>query len=159
MQDFLDIQTWHPLTVHFPIAFLSLSGLLSIYLSLKYQKTLAQFNLGLLFLGIIAALISLYTGNIEDGKVSRTLCDPTVLKEHENFAYYMVYIFAASFVLWSIKLFVSIKKFKTLLASLLIILNLAGIGSLVYVGHLGASLVYEQAAGVEVPDEDCEGFE
>lgn len=158
MQDFLDIQTWHPLTVHFPVAFLSLSGLLSIYLSFKHQKTLAQINLGLLFLGIIASLISLYTGNLEDAKVSRTLCDPTVLKNHENFAYYTVYIFTAVFVLWLLRLFASVKKFKIILATLLIVLNLAGIGSLVYVGHLGASLVYEQAAGVEVPGEDCEGF-
>ena len=159
MQDFFDIQTWHPLTVHFPVAFLSLSGLLSIYLSFRYQKTLTQFNLGLLFLGIIASLVSLYTGNLEDGKVSRTLCDPTVLKDHENFAYYTVYIFSAVFVFWFIRLYASVSKFKTLLVSLLIILNLAGIISLVYVGHLGASLVYEQAAGVKVPGEDCEGFE
>lgn len=27
-----------------------------------------------------------------------------------------------------------------------------------YVGHLGASLVYEQGAGVSMPSEDCEGF-
>ena len=145
--------------MHFPVAFLSLSGLLSIYLSFKYHKTLAQFNLGLLFLGIISALVSLYTGNIEDGKVSRALCDPTVLKNHENFAYYTVYIFTTVFVLWSIKIFEFVKKLKIILVSGLIVLNLAGIGSLVYIGHLGASLVYEQAASVKVPNEDCEGFE
>ncbi|WP_445159191.1 DUF2231 domain-containing protein [Mesohalobacter salilacus] len=158
MQDFFDIQTWHPLTVHFPIAFLSLSGLLSIYLLFKFQKTIAQFNLGLLFLGVITALISLYTGDIEDGKVSRTLCDPTILKDHENFAYYSVYAFSACLVLWSVKLFASYKKFKTLFISLIFILNLAGLAGLVYVGHLGASLVYEQAAGVDVPSEDCSDF-
>ncbi len=158
MQDFFDIQTWHPLTVHFPIAFLSLSGLLSIYLVFKYHKAIAQFNLGLLFLGVITALVSLYTGDMEDGKVSRTLCDPTVLKDHENFAYYTVYAFSACLVLWSIKLFTSFIKFKKLIISLILILNLAGLAGLVYVGHLGATLVYEQAAGVEVPDKDCSGF-
>lgn len=158
MQDILEIQTWHPLTVHFPVAFLSLSGFLSLYLIFKFQKPLAQFNLGLLFLGLIFALISLYTGDIEDGKVSRTLCDPTVLKNHENFAYYMVYMFTASLVLWLLRLFTSVKKFKFTLVTLIIVFNLAGISAMVYVGHLGASLVYEQAAGVEVPDEDCQGF-
>jgi len=158
LQEFFDIQTWHPLTVHFPIAFLSLSGLLSIYLIFKFQKTLAQFNLGLLFLGVVSALISLYTGDIEDGKVSRTLCDPTVLKDHENFAYYTVYVFSACFVLWSVKIYSSFKKFKTGLISLILILNLAGLVSLAYVGHLGASLVYEQAAGVSLPSDDCKGF-
>lgn len=158
MQDFFDIQTWHPLTVHFPIAFLSLSGLLSIYLVFKFQKQLAQFNLGLLILGVITALISLYTGDIEDGKVSRTLCDPTVLKDHENYAYYMVYIFSATLVLWSIKLFIFYKKFKTLIISLILILSFSGLSSLVYVGHLGASLVYNQAASVDVPSEDCSDF-
>lgn len=158
MQDLLDIQTWHPLSVHFPIAFLSLSGLISIVLSFKFHKTIAQFNLGFLFLGLLTSLISLYTGDIEDGKVSRTLCDPTVLKDHENYAYYLVYIFSAIFILWIIQLFTSLKKFKTVIISFILLFNIAGIGCLIYVGHLGASLVYEQAAGVDIPKEDCQGF-
>ncbi|NBC59026.1 MAG: hypothetical protein GVY05_12175 [Bacteroidetes bacterium] len=158
MQIFFDIQTWHPLTVHFPIAFLSLSTLLSFYLVFKYKKTLAQFNLSILFLGVICAIVSLYTGDIEDGKVSRTLCDPTILKDHENYAYYTVYAFLGCTVLWSIKLFTSVIKIKKAFMALILILNFAGLAGLIYVGHLGASLVYEQAAGINIPSEDCLNF-
>lgn len=158
MQDFFDIQTWHPLTVHFPIAFLSLSGLLSIYLVFSFKKTIAQFNLGLLLLGILTAIISLYTGDIEDGAVSRKLCDPKVLKDHENYAYYMVYMFSASFLSWLVILFKSFKQLKNIFLSIILVLNLGGLGSLIYVGHLGASLVYKQAAGVNIPSEDCSEF-
>lgn len=154
----MDIQTWHPLTVHFPIAFLLLSGILSLYLVYKYQKHLARFNLLLLILGLIGCGLAIYTGNIEDGKVSRTLCDPTILKTHENYAYYLLWSFIAILVFWIVKIFILPKSFKTILSLLLVISSLIGIGCLIYVGHLGASLVYEQAAGVEVPGEDCEGF-
>lgn len=154
----MDIQTWHPLTVHFPIAFLLLSGILSLYLMYKFEKKLAQFNLGLLILGILGCGLAIYTGNIEDGKVSRFLCDPTVLKTHENYAYYLLWAFIANFGFWAVKLFIRPKTYKTILTLFIIASSIAGISCLVYVGHLGASLVYEQAAGVNVPSGDCEEF-
>ncbi len=134
-----------------------LSGILSLYLSFKFNFSLAKFNIGLLVMGLIGCGLSIYTGNIEDGKVSRSLCDPTVLKEHENYAYYLLYIFLANLVFWIFKL--SILKTPKIIVSVLIALSgLAGVACLVYVGHLGASLVYEQAAGVDVPSDDCVGF-
>jgi uncharacterized membrane protein len=154
----VDIQTWHPLTVHFPIAFLLLSGILSLYLLIKYSSPLAKFNLGLMGLGILTAFLSLYTGNIEDGKVSRTLCDPTVLKTHENYAYYMIWCYVTLFIFWMAKLYSRLRKYKAIMTFFIVLSSIAGLGTLVYTGHLGASLVYEQAAGVEVPTENCEGF-
>jgi uncharacterized membrane protein len=154
----VDITTWHPLTVHFPIAFLLLSGFLSLYLVFKFNLSLAKFNLGLLFLGLIFSGVAIYTGNIEDAKVSRELCDPTVLKSHENYAFYMLYLFLSNATFWLLRLFVFPKTYNFVLTVLIVISGLSGIACLIYVGHLGASLVYEQAAGVSVPGEDCSGF-
>jgi uncharacterized membrane protein len=154
----VDIQTWHPLTVHFPIAFLLLSGIFSLYLVFKFQKSLAYFNLILLVLGLIGCGLSIYTGNIEDGKVSRTLCDPTVLKTHENFAYYLLWAFIINLVFWLIKIFVFPKSHRIVLSFLIVLSSLIGSACLIYAGHLGASLVYQQAAGVDVPDDDCSEF-
>jgi uncharacterized membrane protein len=154
----LDIQTWHPLTVHFPIAFLMLSGFLSLYLLIRYSRSMAKFNLGLMGLGILSAFLSLYTGDIEDGKVSRTLCDPTVLKTHENYAYYMIWCYVTLFIFWFAKLYSVIRHYKVIMTLFIVISSIAGLGTLIYTGHLGASLVYEQAAGVQVPDEDCSDF-
>ena len=89
----LDISTWHPLTVHFPIAFLSLSSVIGIFLIIKPKKALSTFNLGLLILGCVGLLISIYTGNKEEGQVARVICDPTELKTHQNFAYYTLYLY------------------------------------------------------------------
>jgi uncharacterized membrane protein len=154
----LDIQTWHPLTVHFPIAFPTLSGFLSLYLLVKYSKSLAQFNLVLLGIGIVTAFISIYTGDQEDGRVSRTLCDPTVLKTHENYAYYMIWCFVTLFIFWVAKLYSRLRHYKMIMLLFICITSLAGLGTLIYTGHLGASLVYKQAAGVNIPAEDCEDF-
>lgn len=154
----MDIQTWHPLTVHFPIAFLMLSGILSLYLLINYSGSLAKFNLALMGLGIITAFLSLYTGDIEDGKVSRTLCDPTVLKTHENYGYYMIWCYVTLFIFWMAKLYSRLQHYKAIITLFIALSSIAGLGTLVYTGHLGASLVYKQAAGVEVPDGDCSGF-
>jgi putative Mn2+ efflux pump MntP len=39
-----------------------------------------------------------------------------------------------------------------------VVLALVGSGFLAYTGHLGATLVYQQAAGVHIPSEDCHEF-
>jgi len=154
----LDISTWHPLTVHFPIAFLSLSSVVGIYIIFNHSKALSRYNLGLLVLGCTGLLISLYTGNQDEGRVARTICDPTQLKTHQNFAYYTLYLYVA-FLVFSL-LIIRFNKgiMKIIVSTLILLSSLGGITCLVYVGHLGASVVYNQGGGVTVPDEDCSGF-
>lgn len=135
-----------------------LSGILSLYLLVKFNHQLAKFNLGLLVVGLLGCGFAIYTGNIEDGRVSRQLCDPTVLKDHENFAYYLLYAFIINGFLWTFKIFILPGSYKILLAVCIFLSSIAGLSFLVYVGHKGASLVYEQAAGVDVPDKDCKDF-
>ena len=154
----MDISTWHPLTVHFPIAFLSLSSILGICLRFTSNKALSQFNLGLLILGCLGLLLSIYTGNKDEGHVARFICDPTQLKTHQNFAYYTLYIYliylCCSLLLFKIKH----RIFKIIISGILVLTSFTGLCSLIYVGHLGASVVYNQAGGVNIPDENCEGF-
>ncbi|WP_408914507.1 DUF2231 domain-containing protein [Christiangramia sp. SM2212] len=111
----------------------------------------------LLLLGVIGVWIAIYTGDLADGIVSRQLCDPTVLKEHENFAYTTAWIFTATLILEFLMKYVDLLK-NRITSVLLVILILAGSGTLTYVGHLGAELVYQQAAGVNIPSEDCSEF-
>ncbi|WP_199898069.1 hypothetical protein [Marinilabilia salmonicolor] len=51
-----------------------------------------------------------------------------------------------------------LKKFQQILRTVIIALIITGTGFLVYAGHLGATLVYQQAAGVYTPSEDCIEF-
>ncbi|MCB7479861.1 hypothetical protein LGQ90_01180 [Gramella sp. ASW11-100T] len=111
----------------------------------------------MLFLGVIGVWIAIYTGDLADGIVSRQLCDPTVLKEHENFAYTTAWIFTIALAIELLMRYIDILKTR-ITSFILVLLMLAGTGTLMYVGHLGAELVYQQAAGVNIPSEDCTEF-
>ena len=159
LPDFWRTEIWHPLSVHFPIAILLLAtvfGLISLFIKKEKWRELSYI---LLLIGTLGAWISVFTGNLADGAVGRNLCDPTVLENHENGAYTVAWLFstASAFVLIDYKnLF---KNFKSYLRLLIILLMIIGSGFLTLTGHLGAELVYQQAAGVYTPSEDCSEFE
>ena len=157
--DFWRTEVFHPLSVHFPIALLVVAFLFKL-IAVRHQKEVwEQGGSILLGLGVLGIWIAIYTGDLADGIVSRQLCDPTVLKEHENFAWISAWLFSAGLVVDLLK-FTSLPIFRNRLFILVGILLLGGgTGTLMYTGHLGASLVYQQAAGVYVPSSNCVEFE
>lgn len=110
-------------------------------------------------MGVIGIWIAIFTGNLADGSVSRGLCDPTVLKEHQNMAWTTAWIFSAGMLLDLLRYseFLVFKRRVFLILVALILIG--GTALLTYVGHLGATLVYQQAAGVYVPSSDCAEYE
>ena len=159
LPDFFRTETWHPLSVHFPIVLLLFATIFHV-LGLKImKKSLPQAANIMLLAGTAAAWISVYTGNMADGIVSREICDPTVLKDHENASITAAWLFTAASALVIADLTGLLKKFRNWLKAAAIIIMLTGSGFLIYTGHLGATLVYQQAAGVYVPSEDCHEFE
>lgn len=157
----------HPLFVHFPVALLIFSTLALVVARVNlippYRKAIRQSGLVMLFPGVLLAWISVYTGIQADGVVGREVCDPTVLEDHERFAFITAYLFTAAAALeigghilrqknWY-------SRFRRILAGVVLILSLLGAVSIGYVGHLGAKLVYQQAAAVHQPSEDCSEFE
>ncbi|MGM0934444.1 MAG: DUF2231 domain-containing protein [Bacteroidota bacterium] len=153
--EFWRTEVFHPLSVHFPVALLLVATLFKIVSLWSRNKVWPQAGSILLGLGIIGAWIAIYTGDQADGIVSRKLCDPTVLKDHENMAYITAWIFTAALVL-DLALTYGILNFKrNILKFFLVLMMLTGSVYLGLVGHLGAELVYQQAAGVYTPSEDC----
>lgn len=154
-------EIWHPLTVHFPISLLLLATLAKLVaLLLRAEQAIFWNRAGayMLYAGCLTAWVSIYTGDMADGIVSRKLCDPTVLKDHEVAAFNLAYLFSAATAL-ELSLRLNLIKVKTgLLRIIVVLLMVAGAGFLVYAGHLGASVVYQQAGGVNVPTGDCAGF-
>jgi uncharacterized membrane protein len=154
-------EIWHPLTVHFPISLLLLASIVKlVVLFLRTEQALFWSRAGayMLYAGSLAAWLSIYTGDMADGIVSRKLCDPTVLKDHEIAAYNLAYLFSAATAL-DLSLRLNLIKLKTgLLQVVVVLLMLVGTGYLIYTGHLGASVVYQQAGGVNIPAGDCAGF-
>ncbi len=160
LPDFWRTEVFHPLSVHFPIALLLVAFLFKLIALGSSKEVWKQGGTILLVLGTLGIWIAIYTGNLADGIVSRRICDPTVLKDHQNMAYVTAWLFSASLLLDLLK-FTKIKIItnKLKLLSIFCILTLAiGSGYLMYVGHLGAKLVYQQGAGVYQPSEDCVEF-
>lgn len=159
--NFWRTEIWHPLSVHFPVALLSFATLFyaaSLFLKERTAHTWYFMAAILLFIGVAGAWLSIYTGNLADGVVARTVCDPTVLKDHEISAYTSSIIFSVVALLFILKELAVLKKAKKALQFLILIGLLAGSGYLAYAGHLGATVVYQQGVGVFHPSEDCREF-
>lgn len=159
LPDFWRTELWHPMMVHLPLAALMLATLAFVISLLLKKSNWFQTGVFLVIAGTIGAWVSVYTGNLADGIVVRDLCDPTVLESHENGAYLTSWIFTlASFTSLSyyLKRFIPNRK---IIKIAVVIIAVAGSVVLARVGHLGATLVYQQAAGVYVPSEDCSEFE
>lgn len=159
----LRTEVWHPLSVHLPIGLLTgaaLIGLVTLFLKPVKKQLWANTCSIVLFIGTLGAWVSILTGDLADGIVGRTLCDPTVLKNHEIAAFNVAYLFSGASALHLLLLLrPAIKpKLKNGLFNVSVLLMAIGFGFLVYAGHLGASLVYEQGAGVNKPSADCAGF-
>ena len=158
LPEFWRTEIWHPLSVHFPIALLIIAFLLKLTACFIRKELWSHSGSILLFAGTIAAWLAIYTGNMADGIVSRQICDPTVLKDHENAAYTVAWLFSAA-SLFDVGYLLGIRFVKTSYLRVVVILLMAtGSGFLAYTGHLGATLVYQQAAGVHVPSENCDEF-
>jgi uncharacterized membrane protein len=156
--EFLRTEVWHPLFVHFPIALLLMATLFKFFTFFSKSKTWENAGSFLLYVGTIGAWLAIFTGDQADGVVSREICDPTVLKAHENFAWILAWLFSAS-TLFDIGRILKIIPLKSKIISISVFLLMAvGSGYLIYAGHLGAKLVYQQGAGVYHPTEDCVEF-
>lgn len=156
LPDIWRTEVWHPLSVHFPIALLIMATIFKLIAFFIKRELWILGGTVLLLLGTIAAWVSIYTGDLADGIVSRSICDPTVLKEHENNAWIMAWIFTAASVL-EISIITRVLK-KNLFRFFIIIITITGTVFLLFVGHSGASLVYQQGAGTFKPSPDCSEF-
>lgn len=155
-------ELWHPLSVHFPIAFLILSTVLGIliFITGKRYNLAARLNFTmslLLWSGTLLLWLAFYTGKVAYSIEVRRICDPFVLKNHLYWANVTSFVFSAATITDIIQKFVA-SKMKKWLMLVTIIFMVAGSVFLAYAGHLGASLVYEQGAGVHQPASDCSDY-
>lgn len=155
-------ELYHAVSIHFPIALLSLSAVTGLlYFVLRKKKIAAHLRFTtsfLLWIGFGCFWLSFYTGNSAYPIVVRELCDPTVLKDHLYWVQVSGYLFGGAFLADVAYHFLRQKRFKTVANSVTLIGLLIGTATLAYAGHLGANVVYEQAGGVNVPTADCDGF-
>lgn len=158
------VELIHPMVVHFPIVLLAAGTLAWSIGQLVGETSRFRFLLPAgrvsLVVGVMTAWLAVYTGSLADAKVVRSLCDPTVVESHENLAFLVCYIFSGGVLAdlatmrfdWPTRW----RRAATLIVGAALV---AGSATLFYVGHLGASLVYQQGAGVYETSDACTEFE
>jgi uncharacterized membrane protein len=161
--EFMRPEVWHALSVHFPIALLpvaTLTLLVSFFVNENNRRSWRVAAGMLLLAGSVAAWIAFYTGGVADGFVARKICDPTVLKDHEIASRNMTWLFTSASLLYVFFLTNFLKpSLRMAVFYVALVLMLAGTGYLVYTGHIGAILVYDQGAGVKNHEVDCSEYE
>ncbi len=150
-------ELFHPAVVHFPIAFLALSGALALFWLFfrRGQTTL----LLVLILGVIGGWLGILTGGWSEDVVNRVICDPTVTVDHEKWSEWAVWSASAALPLFIIASLRRGKKVMFPFRALCTMPLLFASGAVLYAGHLGATLVYQQGAAVYKPGPQCTEFE
>lgn len=161
--DFWRIELWHPLSVHFPITLLLLAPLTLLVSFIVQQGNKVYWRNASMFIliaGSLTAWIAVYTGGLADGIVSRKICDPTVLKDHEIAGELMAYLSSGAALLLILRALPRItQRLGITFLYLSFLMMLVNAGYVVYTAHLGASLVYQQGAGVRNHVDDCSDYE
>lgn len=162
-------ELYHPLIVHLPIGILLLGSACGLFTEVRRYRTTAAGDDRVLRLmlipGAALAWCAIYSGTLAEDVVNRTICDPTVTHSHRDLAFIAAYIFTAAAIIATIRapllsrITDGSKAAARSVSAALILLLAAGSFYLVSAAHLGASLVYLQAAGVYHPSESCKEFE
>lgn len=152
------IELLHPAVVHFSVALTPVGSLFWLVGLFAHKfhgcHAFRPTAWWLLLLACLGSWASVQTGFWADHVVGRELYDPRPLKDHERFGLAFSWLLTATVLLEALRLFVpNIRMLRSYLAAAVALGLILSCGLVAYTSHLGAGLVYQQGAGVEMPGE------
>jgi hypothetical protein len=111
----------------------------------------------MLILGVISGWAGIYSGQLAYNIEVRKICDPKALQDHQWWSYVSLIIFSAALLILLFRTYFKSQLAVSLKALTSFLLVIGGC-TLLYAGHLGATVVYQQGAGVHKPKEDCSDY-
>lgn len=150
------IELLHPMIVHWPIVLSFLAVIFWVTaLARRWWSPLGVFRWPatvLILLAAASAWLAVLTGYWADSVVGRELFDPRPLKDHENNAELVSWLLVSAAVLEVVRYIPRIHGVARLVTSVILLILLLSICAIMaWTAHLGASLVYQQGAGVVMP--------
>lgn len=139
------LQNVHPIFVHFPLALLS-AGILFDVLGYTLKKpSLSNAGWWCFALGVLAAIVTVFTGLQAEGTVPLSPEAQKVLKNHEHFQIYSTIVLTGLLIWRSIKRGVLPHP-----AAVYLVIAAIAVGSILFGSHYGGQLVYQYGVGTSV---------
>ncbi len=142
----------HPMIVHFPIALILVGFLFEVFGMLSKKEFYSKSAFLLLLLGAAGVIAAYITGNRAGDGLSEVGSLKQALESHEDSALVTVVLIGA--VAAARIVMVATKRFSGALRWSAVALYFVGVLSIIRTGHLGGTLVYRHAAGVQLQIED-----
>jgi uncharacterized membrane protein len=154
-------ELWHPVIVHLPIVTLLLASIAGLFQytirNTAWRLFTTQLVNVMLVLGVVSGWIGIYSGQLAYNIEVRKICDPKALQDHQWWSYVSLIIFSTALLIVLFRAFFK-SGIGTQLKALSAVLLIIGGFALMYAGHLGAAVVYQQGAGVHKPKDDCSDY-
>ena len=154
------VELFHPLLVHFPVAFLLLGSSLWIISMIIHPVAKVEITTAMrrsasavIFIGLLFGIGALKTGELAEDVINQVICDPTITHDHDDWAHWTMALFAAGLAFAGVTEFFSAARrwsssYTTSCRAMTTLTFIAGMACLTWTGHLGGRLVYEQGAAV-----------
>jgi uncharacterized membrane protein len=147
----------HPMIVHFPIALILVGFLFEVVGVVAKREFYSKAAFILLLIGAAGVIAAYVTGNRAGGGLSEMGSLKQAIENHEDSALVtmvLVLVVAAVRIMMA-----ATKRFAGSLRWIAVALYFVGVLSIIRTGHLGGTLVYRHAAGVQLQIEDAPSTE